>query len=151
MSDDLHDTPEPDPAFEARVRLALADRVPDDVVSRSRDLFAFASIDAELATLLAEESADLAGAGVRSADVVQTFTFVTDDVTIEVEHDGETLTGQLFPAGGAEVELLPAAGPALAAIANSVGAFAIRNVGQGSWSLVVRSATGAIRTPWFIL
>jgi hypothetical protein len=146
------DAVEPDPAWEAMVRDALRDPMPDDVAERSLALLEFASLDAELATLLAEESADLELAGVRSTITVTTFTFVAGAFTIEVEYDGTAVTGQLFPAEAAEIDLMNAMGDRRRITANSVGTFSVGQVIRGSWCLVVHPAGGgAVRTPWFTL
>lgn len=156
MSDDARDlddrVAEPDPAWEALVRGALADPIPDDVLARSLALWDLNTIDAELAELLAEESSDAELAGVRSATLAVTaFTFVAGDTTIELEWDGELLTGQLFPGASAQLELRDRHGAVIAATANSVGTFELAPPTAGSWCLVVRRADGAVRTPWFTL
>jgi hypothetical protein len=153
MSDDTTttDATEPDPAFEALVRGALADPVPRDVFERSLALFEFASIDAELAELLSEESADPELAGVRSTIAVTTFTFAAGELTIELEYDGSTLEGQVFPLGDADVALINASGDRRRIATNSVGTFQAGSVLRGSWCLVVQTTAGAVRTPWFTL
>jgi hypothetical protein len=152
MSDETGAVAEPDPAWEAMVRDALRDPVPDDVVARSLALLEFASIDAELATLVAEESADLELAGVRSTITVTTFTFVAGAFTIELEYDGAALAGQLFPSEAAELDLMNAMGDRRRVAANSVGTFQVGQVIRGSWCLVVHAAAGgAVRTAWFTL
>ena len=145
--------PEPDPVWKAAVRAALDDPIPSDVRERSLALWGLTNLDAELAELLAEESSDAATAGVRSATLqVTTFTFVAGDVTIEVEWDGATLTGQLFPAATAEIELHAVDGASTSATANSVGTFDLTPPRSGTWCLVVvRRPDGAVRTPWFTL
>lgn len=159
MSDDARDIdeivtdhPEPDPAWEALVRHALDDPLPDDVLARSLDLWQLTSIDAELAELLAEEAADAELAGVRSATLAVTaFTFVAGEVTIELEWDGEVLSGQVFPGEPATLELHHGSGSVISGATNSVGTFELTPE-PGSWCLVVvRQAAGAVRTPWFTL
>lgn len=154
MSDDFDTTTEtvdPDPAFEALVRGALDDPIPIDVFERSLALFEFASIDAELAELLSEESAEPELAGVRSTVTVTTFTFAAGELTIELEYDGSTLEGQVFPLGQADVALINASGDRRRIATNSVGTFQAGSVLRGSWCLVVIADGGAIRTPWFTL
>lgn len=154
MSDDFDtdlDTIEPDPAFEAVVRAALDDPLPLDVFERSLALFEFASIDAELAELLSEEAAEPELAGVRSTVTVTTFTFAAGELTIELEYDGSTLEGQVFPLGQAEVALINASGDRRRIATNSVGTFQAGAVLRGSWCLVVTTTDGAVRTPWFTL
>lgn len=145
--------PAPDPAWEAMVRAALDDPIPGDVRERSLALWELTSLDAELAELLAEESSDNELAGVRSATLqVTTFTFVAGDVTIEVEWDGATLVGQLFPSTAAEIELHAVDGSSVSATANSVGTFELTPPRPGTWCLVVvRRPDGSVRTPWFTL
>lgn len=154
MSDDFDTTTgiaDPDPAFEAFVRTALDDPIPADVLERSLALFDFASIDAELAQLLSEEAAEPELAGVRSTVTVTTFTFATGGLTIELEFDGSTLEGQVFPLGSADVALINASGDRRRVTTNSVGTFQVGSVLRGSWCLVVHTADGAVRTPWFTL
>ena len=157
MNDDANDDTvldhaEPDPAWEASVRDALRDPAPDGVTARSLALFEFASIDAELATLIAEQSADVELAGVRSTVAVTTFTFVAGAFTIELEYDGTALTGQLFPAEAAEIDLMNGMGDRRRIAASSVGTFQVASVIRGSWCLVVHPTDGgAVRTTWFTL
>ena len=154
MSDDIDtttDAVDPDPAFEAIVRAALDDPLPLDVFERSIALFEFASIDAELAELLSEESAEPELAGVRSTVTVTTFTFAAGGLTIELEYDGSTLDGQVFPLGRADVALINGSGDHRRMTTNSVGTFQAGSVLRGSWCLVVETADGAVRTPWFTL
>lgn len=154
MSDEFDSTTdivEPDPAFEAFVRAALDDPLPLDVFERSVALFDLAGIDAELAELLSEEAAEPELAGVRSTVTVTTFTFATGGLTIELEFDGSTLEGQVFPLGQAEVALINASGDRRRVATNSVGTFQVGSVLRGSWCLVVHAPDGAVRTPWFTL
>jgi hypothetical protein len=156
MSDDLDTdmTAEPDPDFEAFVRVALADPQPADVFERTLALFELASIDAELAELLAEEAAEPELAGVRSTVSVTTFTFAAGDVTIEIEYDGDRIDGQIFPAATAEIALIGADGRRIVAATNSVGTFAIdhaADAAHGTWCLSVTTPSGSVRTPWFTL
>ncbi len=149
----MTDAHEPDPTWETVVRAALDDPIPSDVLQRSLELWELTSLDAELAELLAEESSDAEMAGVRSATLqVTAFTFVAGDVTIEVEWDGATLAGQLFPSTAAEIELHAVDGASVSATANSVGTFELTPPRTGTWCLVVvRRPDGSVRTPWFTL
>ena len=154
MSDDTgtDDVTSGDAMWDDLLRRSLHDPVPADVIARSLALWDLTTIDAELADLLAEEAADAELAGVRSATLqITAFTFVAGDVTIEVEWDGELLSGQLFPGEPATVELHGERGVQVDSAANSVGTFELELPGPGSWCLVVRRTTGAVRTPWFTI
>jgi hypothetical protein len=143
---------EPDPVWEARVRAALADPLPVDVAERSAALWELDGIDAELAELIAEEWSDAELAGVRSAMLqVTAFTFAAGDVTIELECDGDVVSGQLHPGVQAPIELRGQRGAGIDGATNSVGTFELPNPGAGSWCLLVRLPDGPVRTPWFTL
>lgn len=82
---------------------------PPDLVRQSRELYAWRTVDAELAQLVHDSLLDSAPVGVRSGQQPRTLTFETDALLIEVEVDdtvgARRLIGQLVPATAASLEV----------------------------------------------
>lgn len=97
--------------FANLVRDALAglDPVPDDVVQRGKDIFQFRNVDAELAVLTFDSSAEPAGVGLRAeVTVVTMLGFEAGSRRIDLEIERETgsvttISGQILPAGNGQV------------------------------------------------
>ncbi len=151
MNDDIDTTELLDEAWIATVRAALDDPMPADLTQRSIDLLDLADIDAELAELLAEEASDHELAGVRSTAQIVGFTFVTAEITIELELEGDVLNGQIIPGIAGTVELHLAGGGVRRVDTSVVGTFEVEGIGHGSHRLVVRNGGTAVSTPWFTL
>ncbi len=89
--------------------LARHDPVPDDVVEAAKGSYSWRTIDAELAELAYDSTADATPlAGVRGVARTRTLSFEAPDLTVEVEVEeagARTVTGQLVPPQPATVEL----------------------------------------------
>ncbi|SDG50953.1 hypothetical protein [Pseudonocardia oroxyli] len=117
-----------DDELAAELAAALADRrAPREVVEAAKGLFAWRTVDAELAALTYDSLVDGLEGVVRGAAGPRALAFEAGDVEIEIEVvpglDGRRLVGQLAPGGGAAVELV-LGGESLALTADELGRFA---------------------------
>lgn len=140
-----------DEELERRIRGSLHDPVPDDLLRISEGLFAWRTIDAELAEL---EIADAdAAAVVRGAD--STFlTFVIDDRLIEVEVDeaAGTLVVDLGGRWAAGIDLVTPTGTAVIGSIDDTGVCRFTDLPTGPVQLVITGDDGVlVKTRWITL
>jgi hypothetical protein len=141
---------------ELRDAAALFDPVPEHLTRQAEELFAWRSIDDELAELVFD-SAREAAAVVRGEDQPRLLTFHTDELSIELEVstvDREhLLTGRLVPAQPAEVEV-QRGGRRLAVATDQFGRFTVTPPDTGPLRLRCRTASDptarAVVTDWFL-
>lgn len=133
--------------LERRLRDAVRDPVPHDLVRIAAGLFTWRTIDAELAEL---ELADAdASSAVRGGEPV-TATFAIDDRVIEVEHhaDGE-LVVDLGGRWAEAVAIYTPVGEAAVAATDEAGVARFAEMPRGPVQFVVRTADGAaVKTRW---
>ena len=95
-------------------------QAPADVLEAARAVFAWRTVDAELATLSFDSLVDAGASGVHAVDVrsmgqPRILAFDAGGLTVEVEVDetpgSRRIVGQLTPAGAAELELRTAGVP----------------------------------------
>lgn len=136
-----------DAELERRIREAVHDPVPNELVRISTGLFTWRTIDAELAEL---ELADVDAAPAVRGDEPVTATFVVDDRLIEVEHhvDGE-LVVDLGGSWAESVAIYTPAGEATAAAPDEAGVARFAVLPSGPVQFVVRAPDGAaVKTRW---
>jgi hypothetical protein len=136
-----------DDEIERRLREAVHDPVPDDLLRISAGLFTWRTIDAELAELEVID-AD-ASATVRGGEPA-TATFVVDDRLIEVEHhrDGE-LVVDLGGRWAETVSIFTPAGEAASASTDEAGVARFPALPRGPVQFVIRAEDhAAIKTRW---
>jgi hypothetical protein len=140
-----------DEGLELRIRAALQDPVPDDVIRVSEGLFAWRTVDAELAEL------ELAGAdepvGVRGSDL-HTFTFVIQDQVIEVEFDADTrqLVVDLGGSLASAIRLVTPSGALVEGAINDAGISRFVDPPTGPVQLIITRQNGeTIKTRWVTL
>jgi hypothetical protein len=146
----MSDNPLSDEELEQRIRGALHDPVPDDVLRISEGLFTWRTIDAELAEL---ELADAASVGVRGADSV-TFTFVLGDQVIEVELevDPRQLVVDLGGNWASGIQLVTPAGAIVAGAIDDAGVARFADPPTGPIQLIIAREGGVtIKTRWVTL
>lgn len=140
-----------DEELEQRIRGSLHDPVPDDLLRISEGLFAWRTIDAELAEL---EIADAdAAAAVRGADSTL-LTFVIDDRLIEVEVDEEagTLVVDLGGRWATGIDLVSPSGTAVAGSIDDAGVCRFSDLPSGPVQLVITGDDGVlVKTRWITL
>jgi hypothetical protein len=143
----MTDVPISDDEIERRLRDAVHDPVPDDLVRISAGLFTWRTIDAELAEL---EVVDVdARATVRGGEPA-TATFVVDDRLIEVEHhrDGE-LVVDLGGRWADTVFIFTPAGEVASAGTDEAGVARFSAAPRGPVQFVIRAEGHApIKTRW---
>jgi hypothetical protein len=143
---------------ELRSVIGRADPIPDAVVAAARASFAWRTIDAELAELVAD-SADTAArsssavGATRAGAAPRLLTFEAAALTVEVEvaETGDTrrLVGQLVPVGAADVTVRWSGGTRTAS-ADEFGRFAVDDIPAGPISLAVARTDAAtpVVTSW---
>jgi hypothetical protein len=143
----MTDVPISDDEIERRLRDAVHDPVPDDLVRISAGLFTWRTIDAELAEL---EVVDVdARATVRGGEPA-TATFVVDDRLIQVEHhrDGE-LVVDLGGRWAGPVSIFTPAGEVASAGTDEAGVARFSAAPRGPVQFVIRAEGHApIKTRW---
>jgi len=118
--------------------LREAEDVPPRFVETGKAVFAWHSIDAELADLTYDSSLsepEPVGA-MRAQDAsLRALTFATAELTIEVEITADAVFGQILPAQAGSVVVYLAGGPATEAPIDEMGFFAIRPLPAASFRL----------------
>jgi hypothetical protein len=147
------DTQGDDLLAELRMLAAATDPVPPAALAAARSAIAWRTMDAELAELTADTSAEPQLAGVRGAATPAMLTFEAAGLTVEVEviDDGRTrrFLGQLVPTGPVEVEIRHGGGRATLT-ADEVGRFAASGIIPGPVSIRCRTASAVVETDWFL-
>jgi hypothetical protein len=140
-----------DEELEQRIRGSLHDPVPDDLLRISEGLFAWRTIDAELAELEISE-AEVA-ASVRGADST-VLTFAIDDRLIEVEVD-EVERAMVVDLGGrwaAGIDLVTPSGTAVAGLMDDAGVCRFSDLPSGPVQIVITRDDGVlVKTRWITL
>lgn len=138
---------------ELRALAVASDPVPPEAVAAARSAIAWRTMDAELAELTADTSAEPQLAGVRGVDAPLMLTFDASDLTVEIEvievGERRRLLGQLVPPGPGEVEIRQRGGR-LAVMADEMGRFSASDLTAGPVSLLCRRAGGLVETDWFL-
>jgi len=151
-ADDIPDTN--DQALLDALALALGPSDPvDDLIDRCEGLLTWIDIDAELATLLDQAPAELAGTrggGTSSADLE----FTVDDGTcvIEIKIAGGQVRGQILGPAPDQVTLRVVTGVTTPATVDELGSFEIVDPPPGSARLELDLGEGRrIHTDWFVI
>ena len=130
--------------------------VPAEFTATAKAAFVWRDIDAELATLtwdsvLADTEAELAGQCAESASL-RSLTFMSGELTLEIEVTESALLGQLVPPGPGRIEVRTVDGDVVAAVINQVGGFTICPVPRGPFRLYCHTMSGAdVLTGWLAL
>ncbi|GAB3438960.1 hypothetical protein [Actinophytocola sediminis] len=124
--------------------------VPHRLVEIGKAAFAWRTVDGELAGLIYDSASctPLAGSRAGSADR-RALTFVTTELTIELEVAPDALSGQLVPPQRGTVEMHSRDGETSSAEADDVGWFVVRPRPSGLCCLRVSTPDGRqVRTEW---
>jgi hypothetical protein len=125
-----------------------AQAVPEPFRAAARAAYAWRTVDAELAELIEDSTAPLAGARA-GAPGPRTIRFRTGELVIEVELTADALQGQLVPAGPGRIELESAGGGSRDGEVDTVGWFLFAPPPVTTFRLRVRPASGpAVVTAW---
>jgi hypothetical protein len=122
--------------------------VPPDFVAAGKALFAWRTVDADLATLTHDSAADPVGAGTRAEPGARALTFVSGDLSVELELTGDTLLGQVVPPESGRVELHGIGGRVAEVPVDESGWFALRGVPAPMFRLSVHTGAGTLVTEW---
>jgi hypothetical protein len=139
---------------ELREAIQSAREVPEGFIAAGKAAFAWRTVDAELAALTAEFSADdaLMGTGTRAEHAsVRALSFHARDIAIELEVTADALLGQLVPVRPGTIELQTKDGAHDTATVDESGWFTIRPLPTTMFRLHVQTATDNVITEWITL
>jgi hypothetical protein len=148
----LEDTGPQDMRLEEELRelARRLDPVPDRLVQAAVDAYAWRTVDAELAELVADSLADVGHAAVRGIQPERLLSFRAGGLTIEVEVTPEgpsrRLIGQLVPPQQADVEIRHQ-DEVVTLATDKFGRFMADSVPAGPMSLRCGPAAGLDRSP----
>ncbi len=132
--------------------LRTAKEVPPEFIAAGKGAFAWRTVDAELAALTHESSADDLLAGVRAERAaVRALSFLASDVSIELEVTPDAVLGQLVPARSGTIELQTREGDLQTVSVDERGWFAIRPLPSTMFRLHLRTAHDNVITEWIRL
>jgi hypothetical protein len=135
--------------------LRSARAVPRELVEAGKAAYAWHDIDAELAALTYDSALESrhAPAVTRAEPApLRTLTFVSAQLTIELEVTDDALLGQVVPAQAGALEVRLANRQIITAAVDELGWFVIRPVPAASFRLHCRTASGAsVQTDWISL
>ena len=140
---------------ELRHLVARVDPVPEHVTAATEAALGWRTLDDDLAELLYDSSEDQILAGVRSEDQPRMLSFRGGSLGLDVEISGSgpdrTMTGQVLPAGPAQI-LVRHTGGVLELQADAQGRFVAAGVPTGTVSLRCHSSEPEhprpLATPW---
>lgn len=141
-----------DDALMAALQEAMAetDAVTDRRRETARAAFAWRSVDAELMELL-HDSALEAGAAVRGSDTARLLSFGRGALSVELEVDGDEVSGQVLPAQAATVTLQRSGAEDRTVAADGAGFFRFEGVTPGPARFVVTASERTLTTTWVTL
>lgn len=135
---------------ELAVAIGQEREVPDHRRQAAYGAFAWRTVDQELLTLM-HDSAFQATAAVRGSEDARTLSFAGGGVSLELEVDGSSLTGQvLVPGSMGEVTMERADGESRTARTDASGFFALRDV-SGTVRFAVEIDGTVQHTEWIVL
>jgi len=132
------------------LRSALREPPVDErYIRAAQAAFTWRTVDADLEILSLETGLALSGAApVRGPGSPRTFAFHGEQLSVEIEIDGDGIVGQLTPPGPARVTLVTTDGPQAAAQADEVGCFALPPPPPGPMRLECQRGTDRFLTEW---
>ncbi len=137
-------------ALKEAMRAARA--VPPEFVEAGKSAFAWRNIDAELASLTYDSTRDLVSSVRAETASIRALTFTSAHLIIELEVGGESLHGQVVPAGEGTIEIQTRGGVAATAGVDSLGWFAIHPIPASPFRLRYHTADGTdVLTGWITL
>ena len=138
---------------ELRTVLRRTDPVPAEVADFAKAALGWRRLDAELAELLEDSALESESTALaRGAAGLRSLTFRSDELTIDVEVQPETLLGQLAPPpAAATIELQIENGDIVASTeSDALGRFRLALEGDGRFRLrILREGASPVETSWF--
>ena len=101
--------------------LQAARAVPPEFVEAGKSAYAWRNIDAELASLTYDSTRDLVPSVRSETASIRALTFTSEHLIIELEVSGESLHGQVVPAGEGTIEVQTRDGAAVTVGVDSLG------------------------------
>ena len=137
-----------------RQALMAREAVPSWFIETGRNAFAWHNIDAELAQLTYDSNEDRLQATVMRSETasIRALTFTSDHLTLELEVNGNSLLGQLFPARAGELEIHTRAGEISTTDVDEIGCFSVDPIPESPFRLRCRTADGTnVLTGWITI
>ncbi len=128
--------------------------VPSWFIETGKNAYAWHNIDAELAQLTYDSSADAGrAAAVRSETAsIRALTFTSAGLSIELEVTEGCLLGQIIPPGGGTLEVYDKAGATTTSPIDEVGCFTVEPIPPSPFRLRFRTTDGIdVVTGWVTL
>jgi hypothetical protein len=145
---------EDDEQLMAQLRAALAGSPPPpSVVAAAKAVYAWRTVDAELAELAHDSALDRELTAVRSETAaLRTLTFECATLVVELGVTDDAIVGQLVPPQAAVIEVREPDRPPRTVQADDMGCFRLEAAPTGSFSLHVRTQLdGDVVTDWVSL
>jgi hypothetical protein len=132
--------------------LRAGQAVPPEFIEAGKSAYAWRNIDAELASLTYDSTRDLVTSVRAETASIRALTFTSAHLIIELEVGGESLHGQVVPAGEGTIEIQTRDGVAAAVGVDSLGWFAIHPIPASPFRLRYRTTDGTdVLTGWITL
>jgi hypothetical protein len=142
---------------ELQAALRAEQEVPGALVDAGKGVWAWRSVDAELAALTydsaLEAMAEQLVATRSEAATLRSLTYASQSLTIELEVTGDALLGQLQPAQPGLAQVQTRGGGVIPVEVDDVGWFTVRPVPRSPFRIACTTQDGSIRvvTPWIEL
>ena len=142
---------------ELHAALRTEHAVPGALVDAGKGVWAWRSVDAELAALTydsaLEAMAEQLVATRSEAATLRSLTYASQSLTIELEVTGDALLGQVQPAQAAQVEVIVRDGAVTRVDVDEVGWFTVRPTPHSPFRIACTTDDGSIKvvTPWIDL
>jgi hypothetical protein len=137
-----------------RAAMRARSQVPPELVQAGKNIYAWHTIDAELAALTFDSDHEPeAAASTRSESAsIRALTFSSAHLTIEVEVTEYSLIGQVMPAREGTVEAQTRDGATTAVPVDEIGCFSVEPIPPGPFRLRYRNEEAAdVVTAWITL
>jgi len=142
---------------ELHAALRTEQEVPDALVDAGKGVWAWRSVDAELAALTYDSALEAMAeqfVTTRSeAATLRSLTYASQTLTIELEVTHAALLGQVQPAQAAKVEVVVRDGAVTRVDVDDVGWFTVRPTPRSPFRIACTTRDGSIKvvTPWIDL
>jgi hypothetical protein len=137
-----------------RAAMRARSQVPPELVQAGKSIYAWHTVDAELAALTFDSDREPeAAAGTRSESAsIRALTFSSAHLTIEVEVTENSLIGQVVPPREGTLEAQTRDGAASTAPVDGIGCFSMEPIPPGPFRLRYRNQEAAdVVTSWITL
>lgn len=150
----MHNARDDDNLLEAlRAAMKARSQVPPELVRAAKDIYAWHTIDAELAALTFDSGREPEAVGTRSESAsIRALTFRSARLTIEVEVTENSLIGQVMPPREGTVQAQTRDGAITVAPVDGIGCFSVEPIPPGPFRLRYQNREAAdVVTAWITL